>query len=193
MVLTESEAAVAINPATDIVLDVARAAEPAGLQAAKARLEQLSAGAAARAVGVAFAPPNAPAAMRAAPSKQSPEAFVKFEAMVLQNFVQSLLPQDGSAVYGEGLAGEMWKTFMAQNLSETLAKSGGIGIADRILPDHYKAGEKRVPVGAVSSGPEKKASDEQNLLSVALVQEIQRTITRTMDEDLARIGGPEGK
>ena len=172
----------AISPATDIVLDVARAAEPAGVQAAKARLEKLSSGASAALPQV-----------RPGTAGGRSDTSVKFEAMVLQNFVQSLLPQDGSAVYGEGLAGEMWKTFMAQNLSETLAKSGGIGIADRILPDHYKAGEKRVPVGAVSSGPEKKASDEQNLLSVALVQEIQRTITRTMDEDLARIGGPEGK
>lgn len=53
----------------------------------------------------------------------------RFEAMVLQMFVQSMLPSDAEQVFGSGTAGEMWKSMMAEQLGEMIAKGGGVGIA----------------------------------------------------------------
>jgi Rod binding domain-containing protein len=62
-----------------------------------------------------------------------PDTFVKFEAMVLQSFLQNMLPEEGDSVFGSGLSGEMWRGMLAQQLGEVMARRGGIGIAERVL------------------------------------------------------------
>lgn len=84
-----------------------------------------------------------------------PESFRKFEGMVLQTFIQSMLPQDAEAVYGSGLAGDMWKSFMATEIANQMSRAGGIGIADRVLGAHYMAGENKVPVTGLPGAGEK--------------------------------------
>ena len=64
---------------------------------------------------------------------KTPETYRKFEAMVLQNFIKSMLPSDSSEVYGEGTVGDVWKGMMAEQIANSMAKSGGIGIADRMM------------------------------------------------------------
>lgn len=61
------------------------------------------------------------------------KAMQDFEAMVLQNFIGSMLPQNAEQVYGEGTAGDIWKSMLAEQLGKQMARSGGIGIADRLL------------------------------------------------------------
>lgn len=60
----------------------------------------------------------------------SAEPFKKFEAFVLQTFIQEMMPEDTESVYGKGFAGDVWKSMLAEKLAEVVAKSGGIGIAD---------------------------------------------------------------
>mgnify|MGYP000267545493 FL=1 len=117
-----------------------------------------------------------------------PETFRKFEGMVLQTFIQSMLPQDAEAVYGSGLAGDMWKSFMATEIANQMARAGGIGIADRVLGAHYMAGENKVPVAGLPGTAEKTGLAEQQLLSAGLVQEMQRSMMQTLGEDLAAAG-----
>lgn len=117
-----------------------------------------------------------------------PETFRKFEGMVLQTFIQSMLPQDAEAVYGSGLAGDMWKSFMATEIANQMARAGGIGIADRVLGAHYMAGEDKVPVAGLPGSAEKTGLAEQQLLSAGLVQEMQRSMMQTLGEDLAAAG-----
>ncbi|MDW6024417.1 rod-binding protein [Mesorhizobium sp. BAC0120] len=167
----------AISPPSDIVLDVARAVEPEALEAARARLA--SRGAAAgpseafsvgdlRSSGLADA---------AAAAEATPETYRKFEAMVLSTFVQSMLPKGAGAVYGEGLSGDMWKSLLSQQLGTVIADRGGIGIADRLLKDHYYEGDTKVAMSGVSGGPDKARLDQEHSLSAALVQEMQRRLT----------------
>lgn len=59
-------------------------------------------------------------------------ALNRFEALVLQNFIEAMLPDDASSVYGEGLPGEMWKSMMSEKIAEEFASQGGLGIAERI-------------------------------------------------------------
>lgn len=170
----------AIPTSGDLILDVVRAADPAAAEAARTKLASFAAktqGAKFDATGaVAAASPDAPRGKAA-----TPEAFARFEAMVLQSFLQTMLPKDTESVYGGGMAGEMWQSMLAEQLGTTIARRGGIGIAERILRDRYVAGEQSVPVQGVSADPGKPALDEQRLLSTALIHEIQRRAAGTLD------------
>ena len=170
----------AISPPSDIVLDVARAAEPASVEAARAALaRRVSAGASS--VAEIFSPAEtAPTTTAATTRSQAAEPFRKFEAMVLQQFVQTMLPAQDSAVYGKGLAGDMWKSMMAEKIANVMAERGGIGIADRILGDHYMKGEKAAPVGPVSNSPDRAELDQQSNLSSALIDQLQLRIARAL-------------
>lgn len=170
----------AISPPSDIVLDVARAAGPADIDAARAELARRSgASAAARSAFSAGDLRNS----GTGETRPTPETFVRFEAMVLQSFVQSMLPKQTEAVYGNGMAGDMWQSMLAQQLGDVIAERGGIGIADSILRDHYFEGETKVALSGVSAGPEKAETDRQDMLSTALVQEMQRKLAKSLAED----------
>ena len=82
-----------------------------------------------------------------------PQSFRRFEAMVLQTFIQNMLPKDGAAVYGKGMAGEMWKSMLAEKVAGVVAERGGIGIADRMLGGRYAAEAKPVAEAVAASEP----------------------------------------
>jgi Rod binding domain-containing protein len=137
---------VAISPPSDLVLDVVRAADPAQVQEAQAKLKsnraafeanslaeagagfQAAVGILNRDTAASHAATTA-GSVSAVGAKAIPEHLRKFESMVLQNFVKSMMPTESEELYGKGTAGEMWRGMMADQLGEALAKGGGIGIA----------------------------------------------------------------
>lgn len=168
----------AISPPSDIVLDVARAAEPATLETARARLASRTAAVAGMAEAFSVGDlRNSPLGRETSSEETAPKSYVDFEAMVLQTFVQSMMPKEAEDVYGEGMAGDMWKSMMSQQLATVMADRGGIGIADSLLKGHYMEGETKVALSGVSSGPEKDRLDQERSLSTALVQQMQRRLT----------------
>lgn len=171
----------AISPPSDIVLDVAQAVGKPDLEAARARLADASA--TRRAGGAAFSLMEASSREAGQPVGPKDRTHVQFEAMVLRNFMETMLPKENEAVYGKGLAGDMWKSLMAEQLANVVAERGGIGISDRVLGDHYLEGDKRVPVQGVSQGPEHEQLNTQTMLSQALVQEIQRSVIMGNHQD----------
>lgn len=173
----------AIPSSGDLILDVVRAADPKAVETAKAKLASF----AGKTDGAGFseAVGTADAARPVKGMSGAPDAFAKFEAMVLQTFLQSMLPKDTESVYGGGLAGEMWQSMLAEQLGEVMAKRGGIGIADRVLRDHYMEGERMVPLQGVSQDPDMPERQAQRLLSTAMVQEMQRQVTGSLDRDRA--------
>ncbi|MGB3538901.1 MAG: rod-binding protein [Mesorhizobium sp.] len=171
----------AISPPSDIVLDVARAAGPADIAEARAALTRRAGGSSA-----SFTVSETPTLSRTTMDKtESGDAtkFKRFEAMVLQTFIQNMLPKDTEGVYGKGLAGDMWKSQLAEHIADVMAERGGIGIARSMLADHYLDGKRKVPIGPVSGGPEKTEIDRQTALSTSLVQEMERRMTRSMTGD----------
>lgn len=184
-----------IRPPSDIILEVAKAAEPARLAEATQRLREIAqargrdvdgegfrtliAGLDARRPSSAPAPrpfdadrarveianrdalgapaaigrgPDLPAA-RVAASSQSPARA--FEAMVLGQMVETILP-DAESVFGGGSAGSIWKGFLAQEIGAELARAGGIGIADMVSKAH--PGLDRVGAAKAALWPEREAA-----------------------------------
>jgi Rod binding domain-containing protein len=92
-----------ISISTDLVLDVMKAAGPERRAAAAAKLA-------------------------------NPQAVAnqKFEAVMLRSMAEEMMPKDTSSIYGEGTAGNIWRSLQADLMSQEMAKAGGIGIA-RIL------------------------------------------------------------
>lgn len=137
----------AIQPPSDIVLEVTRAVEPSRYQAALERLKNMPANQA----GVDFADTfdavrrpvlgsthdieGALTAMRSRAASVRPregDPYRKFEAFVLQNFIEAMLPENGEVVFGTGTAGKIWKSMLAEKMGEQVAAAGGIGIAEML-------------------------------------------------------------
>jgi flagellar protein FlgJ len=143
----------AISPPSDIVLDVARAADPTRYQTASKRLSELSStsnasefadvfkGTASRSFNPLSLDPYTvkttnrnETALSGADKTNS--AYEQFEAFVLQSFVESILPKESEAVFGKGTAGGIWKSMLAEQIGTQIAKAGGVGIAKKVLAAH---------------------------------------------------------
>jgi peptidoglycan hydrolase FlgJ len=142
----------AFNPRTDVVLEVASAADPSRASLAAQRLNAL-AGAnaaaadfaadidrAAQASSTAAVANGADARSRLAEAPGGPDkvaqAKTQFEAMMLNSFVGELLPKDTSDFFGQGVAGDMWRSMLADQVSMQIAKSGKLGLARRLFATH---------------------------------------------------------
>jgi Rod binding domain-containing protein len=175
-----------IQTATDIILDVVRAADPAVAQRAEAMLEAASARKSEQAAATPAFQRQLLAAtdtsaisvnseVPAAPDK-SLEVYQKFEAMILQSFIGDMLPTDSEQLYGKGTAGEIWKGMMAEQLGAVLSKGGGIGIAARMMGDRFDAAVAPESADAIGSNVTNRAA--------RLINEIQKQI-------LADVAGSE--
>jgi len=175
-----------IQTATDLILDVVKAADPAVAQKAEALLEaasirksgqaaatpafeqQLLASADSDASGVlALSKPVAPTMQ-----DKAIQSYQRFEAMILQSFIGSMLPQDSEEFYGKGTAGEIWKGMMAEQLGAALAKGGGIGIADRMLADRFDAGIKPEASNGLNSNVTNRAASLVNEVQMQILDDI---------------------
>ncbi len=164
----------AISLATDIVMDVIKAAEPTAAEAARTRLQAISATGSA---SEPFSTHLSASVSGAAEKAQDAEAYKKFESLVLGSFIQSMLPENTDSVYGGGLSGNMWKSVLAQHLGDAVADNGGVGIANRLLADHYREGKTVVPLVGANDSQAKSDRADTAALTTAMVQELQRETT----------------
>jgi peptidoglycan hydrolase FlgJ len=168
----------AISPPSDIVLDVARAADPSAVEAARTQLLRKSH----PQQGVAFDVQPRPAndvqpqhLTRIASAASPQDASRKFEAMVLQTFIGAMMPKNAEGTYGKGIAGDMWKSLMAEKVAEVVAERGGIGIAERVLGDFHISGDKKLAVEGVNADALDQAA-KPAAVATALVDQIQRQL-----------------
>jgi hypothetical protein len=130
-----------IFPATDIVSDVARAADPVKLRLATRRLEDIGAEKA-RSAEFALAAPGRSAMTPATIDTGAPRGVrvdtlgptQKFEAFLLQNWLETVLPKTSSGVYGGEAGADIWRSMMAEQIGYQLARADVIGL-HRLL-DH---------------------------------------------------------
>jgi len=149
-----------VTATPDLVLDVLEAADPVTQRAATAKLDALksagadfaatmdaevgkaaTAAAEQSATKVAEMPSDAVngAPVRVIKAPASGEVYRKFEAFILQTFVETMLPKESEEVFGKGTAGGVWKSMLAEQLGNQLAKGKGVGIADRLAAAHPAA------------------------------------------------------
>jgi len=157
----------AISPPSDIVNDVARAADPARYQAAAQKLLDGAASADGASFENAFkmasgTPLTAPGTdiytlrnslrndAESSNAVKAKKAHQEFEAYILQTFVESMLPKDAESTYGKGSAGSIWKSMMAEQIGAQIARVGGIGIAEQILGDRRNG-----PAGVTANSPDR--------------------------------------
>lgn len=128
----------AINPPSDLVMDVARAADPHAYRAATERLKSISGGMGTAAAGAGLTRDNfasfseklaAGVSVRPEGGNAVSPAYRKFEAFMLQSFVQSMFTSDTAASFGKGISGEYWKSMMAEAMANKMADTGGVGVA----------------------------------------------------------------
>lgn len=133
-----------IRPPSDIVLDVARAADPARSLAAAEKLARIGEGVS----GAAFASlleaaPGAGGsgqaelrnqlglmggtAITAAPVSSGTKAYKGLEQLVLQHLVENMLPKD-SEFFGAGSAGDIWRSMLAEQLAGQIGKNVNLGL-----------------------------------------------------------------
>jgi len=140
---------VSITPASDIVLEVARAADPARSATATARLARLAKDEPAS--GATFAEVveanrlellevhggSALAPGVGARTKQRPDtradAVKGLEQLVLQKLVEAMLPKGTGTLFGRGTAGEVWRSMLAQQLAAQIGSSVDLGVG-RAVP-----------------------------------------------------------
>jgi flagellar protein FlgJ len=115
-----------------------------------------------------------------------PESFRRFEAMVLQTFIQNMLPNDGAAVYGQGMSGDMWKSLLAEKMAEAMAGRGGIGIADRMLGGQYASETRTSATEAKPAAAEIKAGEANGRIPVApaVLDGMQRALSELIAGEL---------
>jgi biotin carboxyl carrier protein len=150
-----------VTPTSDVVLDVLEAADPATQRQATAKLDalkpsdadfsasmdsqldkakELSKAAAsvagdpspARTAQADMGPSSAAAPVRVIKAPAPGEVYRKFEAFVLQVFVETMLPQQANDLFGKGTAGNVWRSMLAEQLGNQLAQGKGIGIAKQL-------------------------------------------------------------
>ena len=141
-----------VTPTSDLVLDVLDAADPVAQRAATAKLDALKSSDADFAATMDAAGKAADQSAASVAEAQSgvvngppvhvikkpgpDEVYRKFEAFILQTFVETMLPKESEEVFGKGTAGGIWKSMLAEQLGAQLAKGKGIGIAKQLAAAH---------------------------------------------------------
>ncbi|MDQ0457013.1 Rod binding domain-containing protein [Rhizobium paknamense] len=187
----------AISPPSDLVLDVVRAADPSAmadaqqkLQSARAAVKAASLNEKSAGFDVAMNTMNS-AASRAGlgnatshiKTEDIPKPYRQYEGVILQNFVQSMLPKDSEAVFGKGNAGAIWKSMMAEQIGNTIAERGGIGIAKQMYSEQLSKMRDKGTQNVVADADANKMAEMQlhqiERDALGLLQTDQSTTTQT--------------
>ncbi|TCR63660.1 rod-binding protein [Bosea sp. BK604] len=182
----------AISPPSDIVLDVTRAADPMRQQVAFDRLARLSvpgasgtlfasaideaapgrsgAGLAGAREKLAALAPAKPGDAEATPEAQkTKKTLQRFEAQVISTFIEQMMPEATTNTFGDGMAGGVWRSMLSEQIAGELAKSGGLGIRDKIAAAMAarNAGAPADPNATVTAGLGERLLDRSNAASGA--------------------------
>ena len=72
--------------------------------------------------------------------------------MTLKTFVEASMPEDATGIFGSGTAGEVWKSMLAEQIANQMARAGGIGIAAQLAKFETQATPATpAPVGPTSA------------------------------------------
>ena len=130
---------------SDLLVGVMHAAPEVKVRQATARLEVLDEQwSMARRNVAAVAAPQLESSPRAVNSPAAvAQTFKGFESMLLRNMLESMLPKADTGLYGDGVAGGIWRSMAADQFANLYADRGGAGIAG-MLSDSVPSVASRV-------------------------------------------------
>jgi hypothetical protein len=143
----------AISPASDIILDVARAADPQKAMAAtRALAEAQNVGTVdfdgalkgLSGVGLRNLSYRNPTAVLPMAATREGKAAAGLESLLLKGLIDQMLPKDAADVFGSGVAGDVWRSMLSEKIADQIAKSGALKIGTRLFaahPDLLRAGK----------------------------------------------------
>jgi flagellar protein FlgJ len=135
------------NPGSDLLSDALLAAEPQQARAAAEKLAKLAASdsavAAAFEDALAGEPAVTPSAGLRGPLSVSigsqglhggkpANPYEQFEATMLKSFFETMLPSKANAIFGSGLAGDVWKSMFAEALANAVSRTKSVGVAKEL-------------------------------------------------------------
>jgi peptidoglycan hydrolase FlgJ len=142
---------VSISPVSDIVMDVARAADPVKSRVAAEKLSrgetsnQTSNGdfghvltntltntsATWQSSRINFGGGGTKSSQILPHMDAQTKAYKSLGQLVLKNLVESMLPKESGAFFGTGTAGEIWRSFLADQLATQAGKTIDLGIVHK--------------------------------------------------------------
>lgn len=140
----------AVDFPTDIVLDVARAADPAAARRTTAKLN-----AAADAAGFdKLMADGAPAADRLGRTNQAEKALgpaKEFESLLVANMIEDMMGDGEEGYFGGGFAGGVWKSMMAEKIAGEVVKTTDFGVASKISKYFVRESEDTIaPISGIN-------------------------------------------
>lgn len=178
----------AIKPSSDLVLDVIKAADPTRAAAVERQLNSISAAQSGQGFDAALLSSSGGATSNGAGglysgsigrlqhSAEAEAARVKrvrteFEASILGTFVGQILPKDNAAMFGTGMAGDMWRSLLSEQVAKQMAKAGSLHIVDTLFKTHPFPGSKRNPLGDIAPAAAQMSANALSAPSGAVVRD----------------------
>ena len=124
-----------ISPVSDLVLDVARAADPRRVEAATRKLGEASgvdqtfssALRAASSEGARISTSVAPSfeihGGRSRKAEDAGDPYQRLGSLVLQKAIEQMMPAPSAATFGTGTAGSFWRSALAEQMTKAIAAS----------------------------------------------------------------------
>jgi len=166
----------AVDFPSDLVLDVARAADPAGSRSLEARLNAGAAAGGAAQTGRAAGYGNH--LSRVDQGKGALEAGKQFEAVLLSSMIEDMMTDTGEAFFGGGFAGDVWKSMMAEQIAAQVVKGADFGVASKVANYVVRQGETVEPLRGIN--------DTQATSDTARAQDAARRGTQEISRDFIR-------
>jgi hypothetical protein len=88
------------------------------------------------ALGAAAKAPNPPVLASTPSPSRAKKAETQFESVMLSEFIGEMLPKDSPSAFGQGYAGDMWRSMLAERVADVIAGSGRLGLAGRLFANH---------------------------------------------------------
>ncbi|ALE02983.1 rod-binding protein [Bartonella ancashensis] len=172
----------AIQPLSDIVFDVARAADPLEYRASVEKLysaqnvvrtqgveqvgERFSELVSSDLLALKGEGHQAPMQSETAKDRES-EVFRDFESFMLQSLIENMFTTDSQSFFGKGQTGKIWKSMMVEQLAKEFANSGGIGVAQMLASE--KARREESAAHEKEERQPKTAFEDHNTIARAIV------------------------
>ncbi|WGJ15683.1 rod-binding protein [Methylocapsa sp. D3K7] len=77
------------------------------------------------------------------------KAYKALEQLVLKNLVETMLPKDSGVLYGNGTAGDIWRSFLADQLATQVGKSIDLGVVPKSIPTSNSDSRQLFPRNSV--------------------------------------------